>query len=281
MKKMILFALGLMVISLGSCKKEKNDEHITINVNTNVSDEKLDNKSGGVYFISTLVGEYIFRVNLKNGDNNMVCDMLHNEVYSKLPGQKTEWIPGEELNDYEFSAYGVKLILDIDELGTAQARVIIGEKEYETVVFKSTKEEPVKVYYGTSSTRVYIEESNGKISDDSFKEENKVLILQKNKYYYGIKQINHSTYEYINNENYMIGDVIGIEYENTLDIDLLKINGYYGYDNIGWLNMKNSKNEIITFPLDKNGNIIYYKENFNEYSENIIQNFNMPLRFQD
>lgn len=257
MKKMILFALGLMVISLGSCKKEKNDEHITINVNTNVSDEKLDNKSGGVYFISTLVGEYIFRVNLKNGDNNMVCDMLHNEVYSKLPGQKTEWIPGEELNDYEFSAYGIKLILDIDELGTAQARVIVGEKEYETVVFKSTKEEPVKVYYGTRN-------SYENIDSDIFEyTKPAVFILKNTTYYYGEALSN--------DEFYIYGQVENITEDEITFKSNYSLNG-------GW---DDSTVDIMTYEYDDNKIWFYQEVNNIEAGEHFIIDINLPLRFQD
>ncbi len=258
MKKMILLTAALITISLGSCKKEKNDEHITINVNTNVSDKKLDNKSGGVYFISTLVGEYIFRVNLKNGDNNMVCDMLHNEVYTKLPGQKTEWIPGEELNDYEFSAYGVKLIIDIDELGTAQAKVVVSEKEYETVVFKSTKEEPVKVYYGT---RINIEEWKNEIYEEIGFE---VFIIQNEYYYFGRTINSHTNFGWETKE-YFIYD----KFDKILDNEIF----FRVSDNIGW---GKENYEIWNYFFDENK--IYFVMN---YSETDILDINLPLRFQD
>lgn len=274
MKKnaIIYVAVIALTIFFSGCTKEKVVVEVTGKIeDVNVSDKKLDNKSGGVYFVSTLVGEYIFRLNLKNGDNNMICDMLHNESYSKLPGQKTEWNPGEELRDYEFSGYGVKLIIDIDELGTAQAKVVVGEKEYETVVFKATEKEPVKVYYGTYfSKNIY----SGK---EFLNSEIQIFIFQNEKYYYGEKDTNQ------NREKYIIGNIEEIKYHDEKKMDLI----YFEYFNCeeGWLNSTNCSDRYIrTFPFNKD-EIIYelYNEYYNErngYNLEMIE-INILLRFQD
>lgn len=272
MKKnaIIYVAVIALTIFFSGCTKEKVVVEVTGKIeDVNVSDKKLDNKSGGVYFVSTLVGEYIFRLNLKNGDNNMICDMLHNESYSKLPGQKTEWNPGKELRDYEFSGYGVKLIIDIDELGTAQAKVIVGEKEYETVVFKATEKEPVKVYYGTYlyiSVIIPLERRN---------EENeiRIFILQNEKYYYGRKDINK------NRERYIIGNIEEIKYHDEIKMDIIYFEFFECEE--GWLNSTNCSDRYITkLPLNKDG-VIYEQYNEDGIDAYSMQNFNMPLRFQD
>src|SRR5690554_6637991 len=148
MKKLFLFGLAITALVLGSCssKDDKNDTKIV--VNPNVSDSKLDQKSGGVYFVSTLAGEYIFRLNLKNGDDAMTCEMFHNEDYSELAPAETAWEPGEVLNNLQYTAGEVKLILSLNEDGEREAQVFVEDTEFEVVVFKSTAKEPVKVYSG-------------------------------------------------------------------------------------------------------------------------------------
>src|SRR5690554_6608451 len=154
MKKLFLFGLAITVLALGSCSSEDDINDTKIVVNPNVTDSKLDQKSGGVYFVSTLAGEYIFRLNLKNGDDAMTCEMFHNEDYSKLAPAEIAWEPGEVLENLQFSSGEVKLILSLNEDGEGEAQVFVEDTKFESVIFKSTAKEPVKVYkIGRASCR--------------------------------------------------------------------------------------------------------------------------------
>src|SRR5690554_3114232 len=180
MKKLFLFGLAIIALVLGSCssKDDKNDTKLV--VNPNVSDSKLDQKSGGVYFVSTLAGEYIFRLNLKNGDDAVICEMFHDEDYSELAPAETTWEPGEVLENLQFTAGEVKLVLSLNEDGEGEAHVFVEDTKFESVIFKSTAKEPVKVYSG--DTKVYYK-ANRESPDRILKE---VMVLQNDLYFYGI-----------------------------------------------------------------------------------------------
>ena len=190
MKKLFLFGLAITALVLGSCssKDDKNDTKIV--VNPNVSDSKLDQKSGGVYFVSTLAGEYIFRLNLKNGDDAMTCEMFHNEDYSELAPAETAWEPGEVLDNLQFTAGEVKLILSLNEDGEGEAQVFVEDTEFEVVVFKSTAKEPVKVYSG-------LDELEGVDGDTFMNRQNDfVMVIIEGKYFIGTKEEWDSTDPY-------------------------------------------------------------------------------------
>jgi hypothetical protein len=155
MKKLFLFGLAITALALGSCSSKDDINDTKIVVNPNVTDSKLDQKSGGVYFVSTLAGEYIFRLNLKNGDDAMTCEMFHNEDYSKLAPAETAWEPGEVLENLQFSSGEVKLILSLNEDGEGEAQVFVEDTKFESVIFKSTAKEPVKVYSGLDYEEVF------------------------------------------------------------------------------------------------------------------------------
>ena len=180
MKKLFLFGLAITALALGSCSSEDDINDTKIVVNPNVTDSKLDQKSGGVYFVSTLAGEYIFRLNLKNGDDAMTCEMFHNEDYSKLAPAETAWEPGEVLENLQFSSGEVKLILSLNEDGEGEAQVFVEDTKFESVIFKSTAKEPVKVYSG--DTKEYYK-ANRESPDRILKE---VMVLQNDLYFYGI-----------------------------------------------------------------------------------------------
>ena len=192
MKKLFLFGLAITALALGSCSSEDDINDTKIVVNPNVTDSKLDQKSGGVYFVSTLAGEYIFRLNLKNGDDAMTCEMFHNEDYSKLAPAETAWEPGEVLENLQFSSGEVKLILSLNEDGEGEAQVFVEDTKFESVIFKSTAKEPVKVYSG--DTKTYYK-ANRESPDRILKE---VMVLQNDLYFYGIwDETNPHSIEYM------------------------------------------------------------------------------------
>jgi hypothetical protein len=179
MKKLFLFGLAITALVLGSCSKDDiNDTKIV--VNPNVSDSKLDQKSGGVYFVSTLAGEYIFRLNLKNGDDAMTCEMFHDENYSELAPAETTWEPGEVLDNLQFSSGEVKLILSLNEDGEGEAQVFVEDTEFEAVIFKSTANEPVKVYSGLDIIKYGVTSNQPEIYTYDF-----VMIMQNDSYFAG------------------------------------------------------------------------------------------------
>lgn len=181
MKKLFLFGLAITALALGSCSSEDDINDTKIVVNPNVTDSKLDQKSGGVYFVSTLAGEYIFRLNLKNGDDAMTCEMFHNEDYSKLAPAETAWEPGEVLENLQFSSGEVKLILSLNEDGEGEAQIFVGEDEFEAVIFKSTAKEPVKVYSGLDYEEVF------DVGELYVRQNDFVMVVIEGKYFIGTK----------------------------------------------------------------------------------------------
>lgn len=186
MKKLFLFGLAITALALGSCSSEDDINDTKIVVNPNVTDSKLDQKSGGVYFVSTLAGEYIFRLNLKNGDDAMTCEMFHDDKYSKLAAPETNWQVGDPLEDFQFSQGDVKLTLSLDADGEGEAQIKVGDKEYEAVIFKSTNKKPVKVYSGEDIIRYNIE--NGEELAEIIKY-NFIMIVIDKSYYAGFIQV--------------------------------------------------------------------------------------------
>lgn len=188
MKNLFFALLGILIFA--SCSKDDDEPEIKVTPNISVPD--LDNKSGGVYFVSTLAGEYIFRLNLKNGDDAMTCEMFHNEDYSKLAPAETAWEPGEVLENLQFSSGEVKLILSLNEDGEGEAQVFVEDTKFESVIFKSTAKEPVKVYSG--DTKEYYK-ANRESPDHILKE---VMVLQNDLYFYGIwDETNPHSVEYM------------------------------------------------------------------------------------
>lgn len=181
MKKPVSYLFALMAVFFVACSSDDDKNDTKIVVDPNVSDSKLDQKSGGVYFVSTLAGEYIFRLNLKNGDDAMTCEMFHDDKYSKLAAPETDWQPGEALEGFEFSAVEVKLILSLNEDGEGEAQIKVGETDYEAVIFKSTTKQPVKVYSGLEVEEVF-DVGELHIRRDAF-----VMIIIEEKYFTGKK----------------------------------------------------------------------------------------------
>jgi hypothetical protein len=199
MKKLFLFGLAITALALGSCSSEDDINDTKIVVNPNVTDSKLDQKSGGVYFVSTLAGEYIFRLNLKNGDDAMTCEMFHDDKYSKLAAPETNWQVGDPLEDFQFSQGDVKLTLSLDADGEGEAQIKVGDKEYEAVIFKSTNKKPVKVYSGEDIIRYNIE--NGEELAEIYKFNFIMIVIDKSYYAgkiqvsgYGIPTYNYTPY---------------------------------------------------------------------------------------
>lgn len=187
MKNLILISIALFGLFFISCSDGNNEKVV---VDPNVSDSKLENKSGGVYFVSSLAGEYIFRLNLKNGDNAMTCEMFHEDSYSELVSAETTWEPGEALDNLQFSAGEVKLMLSLNEDGKGETQIFVGGKEFESVIFKSTAKEPVKIYSGLEVVEVF-DVGELHIRRDAF-----VMIIIEGKYFTGMKMEGDSFYRY-------------------------------------------------------------------------------------
>lgn len=195
MKNLILISIALFGLFFISCSDGNNEKVV---VDPNVSDSKLDNKSGGVYFVSSLAGEYIFRLNLKNGDNSLLCELFHNESYLELAPSNTDWQPGERMVDFEFSRNGIKLFLSIEENGEGSAQIQANGNEFDTFIFKSTSKKPVIIYSGLN--RSYSDKSK----QDAYSIMEEVMILQNDSYYNGLISSNIS----LNNrarDNYYFG----------------------------------------------------------------------------
>ncbi|MGQ1946543.1 hypothetical protein ACT3CD_05510 [Geofilum sp. OHC36d9] len=143
---------ALIAMFFAACSSDDDDK---INLDPNVSDSEVEDISGGVYFSSSLAGEYIFRINLKNGDDAITCDMFHYDEYIELSSAETTWQPGEILNNLKFSnsTNDIKLILFLDEDGEGEAQIFVENEEFEVVLFKSTSKQPVKIYTGLSISK--------------------------------------------------------------------------------------------------------------------------------
>src|SRR5690554_625846 len=181
MKKSLLFAWAITALIFGACSSDDEDNDTKIVVDRNVSGSELEQKSGGVYFVSTLAGEYIFRLNLKNGDDAVICEMFHNEVYSELAPAETAWEPGEVLEILQFSSGEVKLILSLNEDGEGEAQVFVEDTKFESVVFKSTAKEPVKVYSGLDYEEVF------DVGELYVRQNDFVMVVIEGKYFIGTK----------------------------------------------------------------------------------------------
>lgn len=186
MKNLFFALLGILIFA--SCTKDDDEPEIKVTPNISVPD--LDNKSGGVYFASTYAGEYIFRLNLKNGDDLLVCEMFHDEKYSKLSAPKTDWQVGEALESFEFSQDDIKLTISLNPDGQPEAQIKVGETDYEAVIFKSTTKQPVKVYSGLEVEEVF-DVGELHIRRDAF-----VMIIIEEKYFTGMKMEGDSYWPY-------------------------------------------------------------------------------------
>lgn len=256
MKKLFLFGLAITALALGSCSSEDDINDTKIVVNPNVTDSKLDQKSGGVYFVSTLAGEYIFRLNLKNGDDAMTCEMFHNEDYSKLAPAETAWEPGEVLENMQFSSGEVKLVLSLNEDGEGEAQVFVEDTKFESVIFKSTAKEPVKVYSGWQTVVFRPGESSEVIES-----KRQTLILKNRDYYFGM--IEDSGFEYY---------ILGVVNELTdTSVSFMMPNC------IGWSN-DCEYNALRTLPYTEAGIYISIEELDRGYESNIFT-IDLPVLF--
>jgi len=256
MKKPVSYLFALMAVFFVACSSDDDRNDTKIVVNPNVSDSKLDQKSGGVYFVSTLAGEYIFRLNLKNGDDAMTCEMFHNEDYSELAPAETAWEPGEVLDNLQFSSGEVKLILSLNEEGEGEAQVFVGEDEFEAVIFKSTAKEPVKVYSGWQTEVLRPGEASETINS-----KRQTLILKNRDYYFGM--IEDGGFEYY---------ILGIVNELTdATVSFMMPNC------VGWSN-DCEYNSLRTLPYTEEGIYISLEELDKGYESNIFT-IDLPLLF--
>lgn len=173
----LLVILLAMFINFG-CSSDKDDKNDT-DLGLNITTPALDEKSGGVYFVSTYAGEYIFRLNLKNGNDLMICEMFNNDKYSDLTPEKRDWMPGENLTHFEFSKDDIQLLISLTQGGEPESKLVIDNNVLKTVAFKSTAKEPIKVYSGTTHTRF-----EDQIEPSGVWEE--IMILRNKHYFYGL-----------------------------------------------------------------------------------------------
>lgn len=255
MKKLFLFGLAITVLALGSCSSKDDINDTKIVVNPNVTDSKLDQKSGGVYFVSTLAGEYIFRLNLKNGDDAMTCEMFHNEDYSKLAPAETAWEPGEVLENLQFSSGEVKLILSLNEDGEGEAQVFVEDTKFESVIFKSTANEPVKVYSGWQTEVLRPGEDS-----EAIYSKRQTMILKNRNYYFGMIEGG--------DEYYILGIVIEL---TDATVSFMMPNC------VGWSN-DCEYNYLRTLPYTEEGIYVSIEELDKGYESRIFT-IDLPLLF--
>lgn len=183
MKKVTLILTAAMLLAIfgfASCSSEKKKEEvIDVDLGPNITTPTLDEKSGGVYFVATYAGEYIFRLNLKNGNDLMICEMFHDGKYSDLTAEKRDWEVGENLTLFEFSKDNIQLLISLDKDGKPNSKLLYKDQVWETVVYKSTAKEPVKVYSGRTEA-IYGKNKEFKSSLEE------IMILQNVNYFYGL-----------------------------------------------------------------------------------------------
>lgn len=191
MKKVTLILTAAMLLAIfgfTSCSSDnKKNEIEDVDLGLNIGNPKLDNKSGGVYFVSTYAGEYIFRLNLKNGNNLMICEMFHDDKYSDLTAEKRDWEVGENLTLFQFSKDNIQLLISLDQDGEPQSKFLYNDEVWETVAYKSTAKEPVKVYSGVDISNYDFVDNKPKMQYEDI-----VLMVVINKsYFYGSKSLNY------------------------------------------------------------------------------------------
>lgn len=256
MKKSLLFAWAITALIFGACSSDDEDNDTKIVVDRNVSGSELEQKSGGVYFVSILAGEYIFRLNLKNGDDAVICEMFHNEVYSELAPAETAWEPGEVLENLQFSSGEVKLVLSLNEDGEGEAQVFVEDTKFESVIFKSTAKEPVKVYSGWQTEVLRPGEDS-----EAIYSKRQTMILKNRNYYFGM--IEESEFEYY---------ILGIVNELTDSTVSFMMPGC-----IGWSN-DCEYNYLRTLPYTEEGVYISIEELDKGYESDIFT-IDLPLLF--
>jgi hypothetical protein len=183
MKNMRNFlSILLVLMAFTACSEDDNNVE-TKEPNPNVSAENMNNKSGGVYFVATPAGEYIFRLGMKNSNDEILCQMFHEDSYSTLnPEDVPDWEPGEELTGLIFSNKNLTLNISLQEDGTESTQLFVKEEEMETISFKSTQDKPVLIYSG--HTVSYYTKNHNEENSNRTKE---MMVLQNDNYFYGMK----------------------------------------------------------------------------------------------
>lgn len=173
MKK--IFALLVSALFVVACSS-KDDDPVPV-VDTDVTLPALDNKSGGVYYGTTVDCSYVFKLVLKNGDDKMVCQVFNGNSYSFLNAEETNWTPGAVLNNFVFSNSELTLTVNLTAVGTCSAYLNLpnSDSSVELKTFKSLKDSPCSVYSGKADVLI----NNQKVSFY-----NSVLLLQGMNYFY-------------------------------------------------------------------------------------------------
>lgn len=233
MKKAALTLTGAIFLAfsgLTACSSEKKKEEIIdVDLGPNIGTPTLDDKSGGVYFVTTPAGEYIFRLNLKNGNDLMICEMFNNDKYSDLTPEKRDWMPGENLTHFEFSKDNIQLLISLDKDGTPSSKFLYNDEVLLSKAFKSTAKEPVKIYSGTTTTTYNITSPDYNVKDESTYFEELMIIINEDYYFYGLIQREQG------------------------DIDMIDRSKYYSYSTI-YNKITNIKNGKITYDVPDGSN---------------------------
>ena len=144
MKK--IFALLVSALFVVACGSSKDDDPAPV-VDPDVTLPSLDNKSGGVYYAMSKESFRIFKLNLKNGDDKMICQMFDGLEYITIEGEATSWKPGQSLTYYAFEKDGVKLSMAINATDLTSFTFESEGKVEELITRKSSVKSPVLVYF--------------------------------------------------------------------------------------------------------------------------------------
>jgi len=177
MKNAAVIFLVLMGLSLPGCTPDEIE--VIDDTGPNVSRNHLSSKSGGVYFVVALTGDRVFRLNLKNGDDQMVGKMFHQGSYTPLEADETGWQPGQVLEGFTFRGDGLELIISLNEKGENTSKLLVAGREVRTVSYKSTTDAKVFIYDGV--TRVWYETA-GVITHSRYWED--LMLVQNRNYFY-------------------------------------------------------------------------------------------------
>ena len=181
MKK--IFALLVSALFVVACGSSKDDDPAPV-VDPDVTLPSLDNKSGGVYYAMSKESFRIFKLNLKNGDDKMICQMFDGLEYITIEGEATSWKPGQSLTYYAFEKDGVKLSMAINATDLTSFTFESEGKVEELITRKSSVKSPVLVYFDSDMKSYDKGYDNGYVSS-------RVALLLQNDFCYFIDYIFH------------------------------------------------------------------------------------------
>lgn len=177
MKKLIYFFLAATLFV--GCKSSKDDDP-TPEVNTEVTLPSLDNKAGGVYYAIGEESFTFFKLILKNGDDNMVCQIYDGKEKNGTKIitliEKANAAVDKKLIHHEFNFEESKLIASITSSGVPSFSLVNGNATESLIVYKSKSKEPVEFYFDSDHKFNSVE------YEGAYGISNACYLLQKNSY---------------------------------------------------------------------------------------------------